>query len=131
MRKRFCVGMVIVLFATFSILTLATLGQKKKGNEHENCEGPSICAGARVYGKSKLFAWARASSPTSVKGRWGYKVKAGKNQEGPKRSTYQKGFSRSWEVDDYTSNASAYAENTGKAKDGKIYFATKSASSGG
>lgn len=126
MRKRFWVGSIICLFATLSIFIFMA-----RGSNHEECKGPQICAGARVYGKSKLFAWARASSPDSVDGRWGYKVMAGRHQAGPRRGTYFRGYSQSWEVSDYTANATAYGENTGKAKDGKIYFASKSASSGG
>ncbi len=126
MRKRFWIGSIICLFATFSIFIVLA-----RGNDHEDCKGPQICAGARVYGGSKLFAWARASSPNSVDGRWGYKVVAGNKQKGPLRGVYYSGYRRSWEVSDYTANATAYGENTGQARDGKIYFASKSASSGG
>ena len=79
MRKRFWVGSIICFFATFSIFTFVA-----RSTNHEDCKGPQICAGARIKGGSKLRAWARASSPDSVDGRWGYKVMAGKHQEGPK-----------------------------------------------
>ena len=126
MRKRFWLGSIICLFTICTVFTFMAIA-----HEHVECKGPQICAGAKVSGGSKLRAWARASSPGSVDGRWGYKVMAGKKQKGPKQGTYYGGYSESWEVSDYTANATAYGENTGKAKDGKIYFASKSASSGG
>lgn len=126
MRRRFWVGSIICLFATLSIFIFMA-----RGSNHQECKGPQICAGARVYGGSKLFAWARASSPGSVDGRWGYKVVAGNKQKGPKRGTYYGGYSSSWEVSAYTANATAYGENTGRTSNGQTYFASKSNSSGG
>ena len=126
MRKRFWIGSIICLFTACSVFTFIALA-----HEHVECKGPQICAGARVDGGTKLFAWARASSPNSVAGEWGYKVKAGKYQEGPKTDIYRKGCSETWEVSDYTANATAYGQNRGKTKNGKVFFASKSASSGG
>lgn len=126
MRLRFWIGSIICLFTISSVFTFIALG-----HEHVECKGPQICAGARVSGGSKLKAWARASSPDSVDGEWGYKVMAGKYQKGPKTGIYRKGYSQSWDVSDYTANATAYGQNRGRAKDGKIHFASKSAASGG
>ena len=123
MRKRFWVSMIICLFATLSLPTFVALSEQQ-------CKGPSVCAEARVFGGTKLRAKARASSPKSVKGTYGYSVKAGsaKKSDG---GSYKKGYNNSWEVEKYTSTASAYAQNRGRGSDGVGYFATASESSGG
>ena len=46
-------------------------------------------------------------------------------------AAYTRGYSKSWEVEDYTATATAYAQNRGKAGSGKAYFVTASESSGG
>ena len=69
MRKRFWVGLIICLFAAFSILPFVAISKKV-------CKGPSICAEGRVYGGSKLRAKARASSPRSIKGVWAYNMRS-------------------------------------------------------
>ena len=122
MRKRFWVGLITCLFATFSVLTLVAISK-------EECK-KSICAGAWVKGSSKLRAKARVSSPASARGQWGYRVMAGKHDERDSNS-YTRGYNKSWEVSDYTANASAYAQNRGKYGNGKAYFVTASESSGG
>ena len=126
MRKRFWMGSIICLFAICSVFTFMALA-----HQHVECKGPQICAGAQIKSGSRIRAWARVSSPCSVDGRWGYKVRAGNNQSGPKRKVYYGGCSKSWEVGSYTADATADAENAGRAADGKVYFASKSASSGG
>lgn len=123
MRKRFWVSMIIYLFATFSVLPFVAISD-------EDCQGPSICAGAWVKGGSKLRAKARVSSPSSVRGQWGYRVMAGRYDERDSGS-YTRRYSQSWEVEDYTATATAYAQNRGKAGSGPAYFVTASESSGG
>ena len=123
MRKRFWVGLIICLVAAFSIPTFVVLSK-------QDCQGPSICAEARVFGGSKLRAKARVSSPASARGQWGYRVMAGKHDERDSNS-YTRGYNKSWEVSDYTANASAYAQNRGKYGNGQAYFVTASESSGG
>ena len=124
MRKRFWVSMIICLLAMFSIPTFVALSKKV-------CKGPSICAEARVYGGSKLTAKARVSSPSSVKGTWGYRVQAGSQPVKTDSGPYTRGYSRTWKVSDYTSSASAHACNDGLAKNGTTYYASASESSGG
>lgn len=122
MRKRFWVGLITCFFATFSVLPFVAISE-------QNCQ-KSICAEARVFGGSKLRAKARVSSPSSARGTWGYRVQAGRFDE--RRSDfYRRGVNRNRQVSDYTSNASAYAQNRGKYGSGPGYFVTASESSGG
>lgn len=122
MRKRFWIGLITCLFATFSVVTLVAISK-------EQCKN-STCAGAWVKGSSKLRAKARISSPSSARGQWGYRVKAGRHDKRNSNS-YTRGYSNSWEVSDYTANATAYAQNRGKYGSGPAYFVTASESSGG
>ena len=122
MRKRFWVGLITCLFAAFSVLPFVAISK-------EQCK-KSICAGAWVKGSSKLRAKARVSSPSSARGHWGYRMKAGNHKES-KGDYYHKGVSKSREVSDYTANATAYAQNRGKYGSEPAYFVTASESSGG
>ena len=115
--------MIICLVAAFSIPTFVVLSK-------QDCQGPSICAEARVFGGSKLRAKARVSSPSSVRGQWGYRVQAGTKKQS-NSDYYSAGYRDSWEVEKYTATASAYAQNRGKAGSGQAYLVTASESSGG
>ena len=116
MRKRFWVVLITCLFATFSLLTLVAIsGQECK-------EG--VCAGAWVRGGSKLRAKARVSSTRVYDGRRTYRVVAGRFDEGNAK-VYRRGFSRTWEVEDYTASAWAYASNYAKRRStGKIIYSS-------
>ena len=118
MRKRFWVSMTICFFATFSLPTFVALSEQQ-------CKGPSICAEARVFGSSRLRAKARVSSPKSVNGSYGYRVQAG-NRQLSGGNSYKKGYSNSWQVEQHTSTASAYAQNRGRGQDRVGYFVTAS-----
>lgn len=123
MRKRFWVGLITYLFATFSIFPFVAI------SEQECKQG--VCAEARVYGGSKKRAKARVSSTASYDGRWTYSINAGSKNKS-NQDTYRRGYSNSWEVSAYTSTASAYASNHGKHRSsGKTYYASASESSGG
>ena len=117
MCKRFWVGLITCLFATFFILPFVAISG-------EECK-QGICAGAWVRGSSsKPISKARVSSTASYDGRWAYRVVAGQFDEGG-AEVYRRGFSRTWSVSDYTSTAWAYASNYAKRRStGKIYYAS-------
>ena len=126
MRKRFWVGLMTCLFATFSMFPFVAMSEQK-------CK-QGVCAEARVYGSSRLTAKARVSSTRAYDGRWTYSIKAGNNIRNKKRDQqlYWRGFSMSWDVEDYTATASAYASNHAKRRStGKTIYVSAYDSSGG
>ena len=116
MRKRFWVVLITCLFATFSITPVVVLSV-------QDCKGPSICAEARVYGGAKLRAKARVASPRTIKGRWTYRLVLGGDDPQSDEDIYWQGVRLTWEIEKHTGTGSAYANNHGKTRAGKTYYA--------
>ena len=121
MRNRFWVVLITCLFATFSVLPFAAISE-------EECD-EGVCAGAWITGNTKLKAKTRVFSPTSLKGRWTYRVKVSageQTQEKKGQQIYMRGVNLRWDVSAYTDTAFAYAGNVGKSRhsdSGKFYSA--------
>ncbi len=123
MRKRFWVGLITCLFATFSVLTLVAISA-------EECK-QGVCAGAWVKGSSEKKVKARVSSTRSYDGRWTYRLVVA-NRDTRDQALYWKGYSRTWTDEEYTATASAYASNHARHRStGKTYYSSASESSGG
>ncbi len=122
MRRRFWVGLITCLFATFSISPLMAISKQK-------CDGP-VCGSTRVSGGSRLRARATVRSPSNCWGGWGITVRAGNLGKNPS-DYYTKGTRKSAEVEAYTSNAAASVWITGYNKYGNSYDVYVSERSGG
>ncbi len=117
MCRRFGVALITCLFTTFSMLPFIAISDS-------NCD-EGVCAGAWVTGQTKLKAKARGSAPSSLKGRWTYRVKSG-SKEKKDRIVYMRGISKSKDVSDYSLTALAYSHNAARSRysdSGRLYSA--------
>ena len=118
MYRRFGVALVTCLFTVFYILPFVAISEV-------NCD-EGVCAGASVTGSTKLNSRARGTAPSSLKGRWTYRVKSGSKEE-KDQIVYMSGIGRSISVSAYTSTALAYSGNQARSKysdSGSAYYAS-------